>query len=585
MTFRPSLASVQTATVLTSCLVLVAVVFIMVNRIKSESRTASTASDAAWLASRIELQSGEILQSLAVQRQEYLVSEHVRNLDPELQAILARELSRNDDAAASAAVAGIRIGLSIPAAVTSKGLMDSITTAAGRLGNLTNPDEASVTRASVLGAEKALDAFFADPTVQGFVNVRLRLFDLRDQMRETAPALIKEASRHRGPIERSSDTVQRVTVVAAILAAVAAAVGAFIMSRRQQSLMATTGTLTRRNEQFRALYNVFSEINDTLSIRYVVRTTLQEALGLLAADVVVLRLLSGDDLHVAGSLTAEGAEVEGLSTVQLGEGLMGRAAKRGKTFRIDSNAESQMSEGQRLEGVQAGIAVPLIVGARVVGTLACWSKHRNAFAADDEQILEMMASQVATALAAADVTETNERRAYHDALTGLPNRRQLAEDIPGQLADMAGNRRPAAFAMVDIDHFKRFNDEFGHRVGDITLQRVASVLRASIREGDSIYRYGGEEFLIVFADVSGATALRLAERVRAAVQATPLTGESLEPLGALTISIGVSVMPDETSDVGEAIGLADKAMYQSKEAGRNQVSTLAMLVDLEAKAA
>jgi diguanylate cyclase (GGDEF)-like protein len=221
---------------------------------------------------------------------------------------------------------------------------------------------------------------------------------------------------------------------------------------------------------------------------------------------------------------------------------------------------------------ESGIITPLIVGARVVGTLACWSIRPEAFTAEDERILEMMASQVAAAVVAADSTETSERRALRDALTGLSNRLQLSNDV----ADFSSRvtldgQRHAAVAMADIDHFKRFNDEFGHRVGDVTLQKVASVIANVVRDTDRVYRYGGEEFVIVFMDADGATARTLAERVRSAVETAPLTGDEMAPIGPVTVSIGVALYPDHARDLNMLIELADAAMYQAKDAGRNRV--------------
>ncbi len=187
-------------------------------------------------------------------------------------------------------------------------------------------------------------------------------------------------------------------------------------------------------------------------------------------------------------------------------------------------------------------------------------------------MIEMMASQVAIAVAAADSTETSERRAHNDTLTGLPNRRQLNADVAGRLSGLAASGGKAVIAMVDIDYFKRFNDDFGHRVGDVTLQKVATVLRNAVRGEDVVYRYGGEEFVIVFADVGEEEAVALAERVRTAVESTPLTGDQLEPVGPITVSIGLALLPGHGLDLAELIDIADRTMYQSKQSGRNRVT-------------
>jgi diguanylate cyclase (GGDEF)-like protein len=125
--------------------------------------------------------------------------------------------------------------------------------------------------------------------------------------------------------------------------------------------------------------------------------------------------------------------------------------------------------------------------------------------------------------------------------------------------------------MMDLDHFKQVNDDFGHKVGDVTLQKIAAVMRQAIRDTDRIYRYGGEEFVMVLPDTRERDALVLAARLLKAVAETPLTGDQLEPVGPVTLSAGLAVMPDHGSDVAELIVLADRAMYRAKQGGRNRI--------------
>jgi diguanylate cyclase (GGDEF)-like protein len=243
-------------------------------------------------------------------------------------------------------------------------------------------------------------------------------------------------------------------------------------------------------------------------------------------------------------------------------------------MRIDQGAQALVGPSpvpnDPNSGVESGIIVPLIVGARVVGTLAVWARAEAAFTDEDERVLEMMASQVATAVVAADNAESSERRALHDPLTGLPNRRQLSEDIANHYQKL-DSHGAAAIAMIDIDHFKMVNDEFGHRVGDVSLQKIAAVMRNAMREQDMIYRYGGEEFVAVFKGTSGQDALAAAERLRVAVETTPITGDQLETVSPITISIGLALMPGHGRDVNGLIEKADRAMYRAKDSGRNRV--------------
>jgi diguanylate cyclase (GGDEF)-like protein len=343
-------------------------------------------------------------------------------------------------------------------------------------------------------------------------------------------------------------------------------------AKERESLRETTEKLKRRNSQLNALYNIFAEITETLSLRYVVEATLRETLRLMDGEGCVLWLIRGGELVAVGSLTKAGKPIRGLEPHVLGEGLMGRTAKRGRTLRVDDENLDLLTDLQRSQGLRSGILVPLIVGARVVGLLNCWSTTHNAFVDEDQRILEMMASQVATAVVAADTTETSERRAHHDPLTGLPNRLQLTEDLAGELSGESLGGAAMVVGMVDIDHFKRLNDEYGHHVGDVTLQKVASLLQNCIRDGDRIYRYGGEEFVVVFKDATEAAAEGLAERLRRATESTPFSGNAMEPVCPVTVSIGLAARPNHGEDVESLIDLADKAMYEAKGAGRNRIA-------------
>ncbi|HLF76320.1 MAG TPA: sensor domain-containing diguanylate cyclase [Dehalococcoidia bacterium] len=431
--------------------------------------------------------------------------------------------------------------------------------------------------------KSAFEAYLGENSLGNYNSLFSSVIRLRAELNLMSNAIIGSLVPSQAELNEST-TFARYSMVSALLVLIIiTAIATFFIARmlygvfraserERRELRETTAALSYRNDQLTALYNVFTEITETLSLRYVVRATLREALKVMSADMVVMRRLKDDELVPLGGLTGEGVESENLEIVPLGDGPTGRAARRGRTVHIRQGAQDQIGpNANRYDRMESGIVVPLIVGARVVGTLACWSHRADAFTDEDERVLEMMASQVATAVIAADTTDTNDHRAHHDPLTGLPNRLQLNNDVSRELGSLAAVGRQAVVAMVDIDHFKRFNDEFGHRVGDVTLQKVASVLRTAVRDRDHVYRYGGEEFVIVFVDAGASEAVALAEHVRAAVESTPLSGDQLEPVGPVAISIGLAILPDHATDFGNLIEMADAAMYKAKQSGRNRV--------------
>jgi diguanylate cyclase (GGDEF)-like protein len=154
-----------------------------------------------------------------------------------------------------------------------------------------------------------------------------------------------------------------------------------------------------------------------------------------------------------------------------------------------------------------------------------------------------------------------------DPLTGVGNRRALAGDLPllDQLHTQQG--KTFAFALCDADHFKAYNDRFGHLAGDQALRMIAATIGGALRAGDTAYRYGGEELLVVLRDVTATEAMAVAERVRAAVERAAFPHPESEA-GVLTVSIGVAAGDSET---GELLARADAALYDAKRLGRNRV--------------
>jgi diguanylate cyclase (GGDEF)-like protein len=566
--------------VVTTTAVAIAVVMMSALRIDIQAGRSARKSDAAVTTARIQAELGEPTVQLVAGYLSFFGTPAFAALPPEVQddarhnlaaAIQGQPIQPTDVVRMSLPereLLGLHDRLELASANIDRLLADSSgVSALGGIGELTSALNAS------------FDAYVSNPTLSSYNEIFRAIILLRGELNRASSLMAAELSDGRSELE-SNASFARYAMGAALVglmlitAAATLVIGRmlrFLFRRSQQgreSLQQATESLTYRNQQLTALYNVFSEITETLSLRYVINATLRESLKVMNADVVVLRLLKGDELVFAGALTNDGVEFETLPPVPLGQGPNGRAARRGRTVHIREDAQGQLGPSpDPAKRVESGMVVPLIVGARVVGTIACWSRKLDAFNEDDARILEMMASQVATAVIAADTTDLNDHRARHDPLTGLPNRVQLA----GDLGALGSQGRKAVVAMADIDHFKRFNDDFSHRVGDVTLQKVASVLRTAVRDVDRVYRYGGEEFVLVFVDAGANEAVALADRVRAAVESTPLSGDNLEPVGPVTISIGLAVLPDHGADLASLIEKADSAMYCAKQMGRNRV--------------
>jgi len=161
------------------------------------------------------------------------------------------------------------------------------------------------------------------------------------------------------------------------------------------------------------------------------------------------------------------------------------------------------------------------------------------------------------------------RHASVDGLTGLFNRRRLDEVLPRYLSRADYEKSPMSVVMTDVDHFKKFNDTYGHQAGDLVLFEVAKVLRERCRPSDFVARYGGEEFTVILPGANAEEALVVAERLRVAVEGLCIKQESGSLLPTVTISLGIAEAGFREA-VPSVLDRADRALYQAKESGRNQ---------------
>lgn len=157
-----------------------------------------------------------------------------------------------------------------------------------------------------------------------------------------------------------------------------------------------------------------------------------------------------------------------------------------------------------------------------------------------------------------------------DALTGVGNRLRLGEDLPRMLALAERHGRPMSVGICDVDWFKRYNDSAGHHAGDEALRQVAEVLTATCRASDAVYRYGGEEFVVILPETDAAGGRAVMSRLRRALEEEALCHPGLEQGAVVTISAGLACSVDYPTDEA-LLAAADRALYQAKQSGRNRV--------------
>jgi len=218
------------------------------------------------------------------------------------------------------------------------------------------------------------------------------------------------------------------------------------------------------------------------------------------------------------------------------------------------------------------ICVPIMVKGKVKGIIHLDSRKRNAFDRKDLEFAGLISSEVSLILERAFLYEEVRSLSIRDHLTGCYNRRKMDEDLQREVLRSQRYGNKFSLLLIDVDWFKKYNDFHGHQKGDQLLQRLCYLFLKNTRNIDGVYRYGGEEFLVLLMETDTKSALKTAERIKNTVQREKFEGEEKsQPRGKITISIGVATLPSHGNTMEEIINSADAALYKAKKSGRNRV--------------
>jgi len=241
--------------------------------------------------------------------------------------------------------------------------------------------------------------------------------------------------------------------------------------------------------------------------------------------------------------------------------------------RAGDNADAGPLTCQHIAGeVGPFTCIPIVGRGQILGMLHLRGEalRRKATSALLDGVIERLVDQLSLSLTNIELREKLENMALRDGLTGLYNRRFLDEVLEHNLAKLKRESKHAGLLLLDVDHFKRFNDTHGHQAGDEALRRVGAALTAAVRASDVVCRYGGEEFLVFLPECEQSEALAKAEAIRVAIAQTALSvgNQSIPPV---TASIGLAMFPEAGTTRAQLIQMADRALYRAKGAGRNRV--------------
>jgi len=247
------------------------------------------------------------------------------------------------------------------------------------------------------------------------------------------------------------------------------------------------------------------------------------------------------------------------------------ALRRGKPHTITTTGKDLICEHLKsLTAVVPCLCVPMSAQGEPFGILWVHSTTKNDIDEAQHRIATALAEQTSLALANLRMREVLRHQSIRDPLTELYNRRFLEASFDREIARASRQKSQLAILMLDVDHFKRCNDTFGHDAGDAVLRAMGTLLTAHTRENDVACRYGGEEFAILLTDITAEQARQAGERILQAIRQLEVK-HTIQSLGPITASIGIAMFPDDGAQAESLMRAADVALYRAKQEGRNRL--------------
>jgi diguanylate cyclase (GGDEF)-like protein len=320
--------------------------------------------------------------------------------------------------------------------------------------------------------------------------------------------------------------------------------------------------LRRRRYDLEALARLAFRLETTTDPLAVGESLLEAVVDDFGFDRVALIVANSDGISV---LAHHGLQFTTLAgDIPEPNSTLGRAATSSESLRITRpHPERDQFLAQLFPHGANLLIAPMHAEGRAISFLVIEHGMRRGSRIERRVVatVERFASQSALALNNAWLLEQVRRLAGSDALTGLPNRRHFEESLERELLRAMRTEQPVNLLILDIDHFKKINDTYGHQTGDTVLRAVARRLSETVRAEDVVARYGGEEFAIIMPNAATEEAVLLAERLLRAVEHVDVP---------VTVSIGIATYIRHAADASALVEAADQALYESKRAGRNR---------------
>ncbi|MBU6391536.1 MAG: diguanylate cyclase [Planctomycetes bacterium] len=335
-----------------------------------------------------------------------------------------------------------------------------------------------------------------------------------------------------------------------------------------------TASVKRKIEQLKYLNDVTVEIYSHIEIEKLLQDLVNISRRIIDAEMGVLTLLDEHRKNIKYFKVSLPNLLEHCQIKEQpeGKGLLGEVIKKGLTIRLDNITDNPHSVGLPTNHppIHNILGVPLKFNNTAIGGLFLANKANNErFTLEDEELLLTISYQATVAIENARLLEATHRLAITDGLTGLLNHREFHRRLADYLKGSERYHYAVSLLMIDIDHFKQFNDTYGHQIGDQVLKTVGDTIKTQVRAVDACARYGGEEFGVILTNADTSQAVMLAERMRSTIFAYPFKYDGIR--SQLSISIGIASFPKDADNIKALVKRADEALYSAKDTGRNKV--------------
>jgi diguanylate cyclase (GGDEF)-like protein len=331
-------------------------------------------------------------------------------------------------------------------------------------------------------------------------------------------------------------------------------------------------------DRLAVLYEIGKAITSTLEIDALLELIYKQLSQIISSDAyfVALYIPEGHKLEIK-ILIDQGNRFP-CQTVDADEGLSSLIVKRKEPLLIQDMRKEinnlpvkPIMVGEKKLS-RSWLGVPMLVENELIGLLAVASYQPHAFNETDQLLLEQIAQQAVLSIQNARHHEEVTRQAKLDSLTGVSNHNHFIERLYEESEIARSSLTPLSLIMLDIDHFKLYNDTYGHIVGDQVLRLTVQAIQSHIKKTDTVGRWGGEEFGIILPNATTTQANMVANRIRHTLAELPLFNVEGQTIPKPTISQGIGTLPDHTTDIDELVIIADRALFRAKNRGRDQVA-------------